>query len=264
MNAHRKTMTMNPRKHARIRSAAALPAAALLAVVGTAALSTTAQAATILINATTNNGSFELDAAGQPLTAPAKNDSQFWINGTTSSVLGTVGTFDQINASDGAAVVSDGSFSAAIGTSSGGTRNGIIGNTGHVVQSGETFNFSFDWFGANNNWSTTDEIEYFLFTTSDNTVSGTPTTILSGTASGVDPENNIPSAKQTVSLTDAGTVTAANVGQNLWVVFNHDASDSSFARVDNVQLSVVPEPASVALMGLGGLLMLGRGRASRR
>jgi len=230
---------------------------ALLAAAGTAALSTTAQAATILINATTNNGSFELDAAGQPLTAPAKNDSQFWINGTTSSVLGTVGTFDQINASDGAAVVSDGSFSAAIGTSSGGTRNGIIGNTGHVVQSGETFNFSFDWFAANNNWSTTDEIEYFLFTTDDNTVSGTATTILSGTVSGVAGPD---SAKQTVSLTDAGTVTAANVGQNLWVVFNHNASDSSFARVDNVQLSVVPEPASVALMGLGGLLMLGRGR----
>ena len=29
---------------------------------------------------------------------------------------------------------------------------------------------------------------------------------------------------------------------------------------DNVQVSAVPEPASLALMGLGGLLMLGRGR----
>jgi len=254
-----KNRTMKPRMNT-----TKLALAALLAAAGSVALSATAQAATVLIDAATNNGSFELDAAGQPLTQPEKDDSQFWINGSTPSVLGTVDTFDQINVSDGVNV-SEGTYSAAIGTAGNGTRNGIIGNTGHVVQSGDTFDFSFDWFAANNNWSATDEIEYFLFTTSDNTVNGTATTILSGTVSGVAGPD---SAKQTESLSGVGTVAAANVGQDLWVVFNHNAATSSFARVDNVQLSVVPDssagngtpiptpasalmiPALVALIGL--------------
>jgi len=201
-------------------------------------------AQTVLIDDSTNNGSFELDAAGDPLTAPAKDDSRFWINGTTSSVLGTVGTFDQINVSDGTSV-SEGTYSAAIGTSSGGTRNGVIGNTGYQVQSGDTFDFSFDWFAANNNWSATDEIEYFLFTTDDNTVGGNATAILSGTVSGAIESDG----KQTESLSGVGTIVGANVGQDLWVVFNHNAADASFARVDNVRLSAIPEPSAFALIG---------------
>lgn len=42
------------------------------------------------------------------------------------------------------------------------------------------------------------------------------------------------------------------------------SSDGSFDQVafSNVDVSVIPEPASLALFGLGGLLMIGRGRRS--
>ena len=51
-------------------------------------------------------------------------------------------------------------------------------------------------------------------------------------------------------------------GKTLFVqIRTTDAESSEFSRVDNVFVEVVPEPGSLALLGLGGLLMLRRSSA---
>ena len=47
----------------------------------------------------------------------------------------------------------------------------------------------------------------------------------------------------------------------LWLVFGHEVSDEALAgAVTHTESHIVPEPGSLALLGLGGLLLMGRGR----
>lgn len=50
------------------------------------------------------------------------------------------------------------------------------------------------------------------------------------------------------------------VGHDLWVGFESNQGAGIFGRVDDVVLTLVPEPTSLALLGLGGLLVSRRRR----
>jgi len=57
-----------------------------------------------------------------------------------------------------------------------GDKLGAMMNTGYVVSTGDSFLLSFDWANAFN-WDAEDRIDWRLFTSDDNTLTGTLTTI---------------------------------------------------------------------------------------
>ncbi|MEM9913844.1 MAG: PEP-CTERM sorting domain-containing protein [Planctomycetota bacterium] len=58
----------------------------------------------------------------------------------------------------------------------------------------------------------------------------------------------------------AGTFDGGSILIGLNDAFNSAAGPGLFTVIDNVAVTVIPEPASLALLGLGGLAMLGRRR----
>jgi hypothetical protein len=192
--------------------------------------------AVVIIDATTLNGSFEsgtLDNA----------DNWTALTGYTEERL-------ENNASDG-------SWSAVMGFDDRTNPDptifwGIEQDTGHTVSTGETYDLSFDWI-PKYNWRESDEFEWELFTDSGSIATGT----VSGSANGA--------AYQTVSLTGIGTVAAPSVGESLQISFktvdpgSYPNDPQGFARIDNVQLTAIPEPSTLAL----ALVMLGVGGAFR-
>lgn len=200
----------------------------------------TANAATIIMDSSTLNGSFETNT--------------LWVNSFAET--GTTGEHAyETNWS------SDGSRSIRIRSTGVAQNTGSAQNTGFVVSGTDSFDLSFDW-NARANWTTDDAIAYSLFTTSDNTSAGTITTIAQGSVSGF-PSNTAVTIP--ASFTGIGTVAGASVGQQLWIEFAYDVSSYSGsgdrnARLDNVVLTVVPEPGSLALMALGGMCLMRRRR----
>jgi len=135
-------------------------------------------------------------------------------------------------------------------------------NTGYVVSTGDKFSLSFDWANAFN-WDAEDRIDWRLFTSDDNTLTGTLTTIGLGDT-GTDSDTTV-NTFDTESIT-TGTITAPSVGQQLWIEFYSSTTtltgtSGEFARVDNVVLTAIPEPSAV-LVGLVscGLLLVRRRR----
>jgi hypothetical protein len=53
-----------------------------------------------------------------------------------------------------------------------------------------------------------------------------------------------------------------NAAANTSLVFDHQGGDNFGLVIDNVRLTLIPEPASIVLCGLVGLVALGRRRAS--
>lgn len=153
----------------------------------------------------------------------------------------------------------DGSYSLVIGriVDDSGNLGGLI-NTGHNVAAGQTFDLSFQWRSAFQ-WDSDDVLNWRLLTTSDDTVGGTVTEIASGTEIGTT------SGYVSVDLAGLGTVTSASYGRDLWLEFYSstatvEGTGAEFARVDEVNLSYVPEPATISLLALGGLAAVIRRR----
>jgi len=131
----------------------------------------------------------------------------------------------------------DGSYSAVLGSEAGtGARIGMALNTGYDAYSGDTFDLSFKWRSAAN-WDNNDSINWRLFTTSNNTTSGTVTVIASGSVDG-----HSDGVYRTASATGVGTVNAASEGQDVWIEFYSPTANTAgeWARVDEVNLDVNP------------------------
>jgi len=217
----------------------------------TALLMTSAGSATAIIDSSTLNGSFESGSDGAiDLWEPAFNSnreeriSNNSSAGTYSAVIGNT-TLEVIQPGETAPLAEP-------------ILNGLALNTGYTVVSGETYDLSFDWIPLFL-WDDDDQIDFRLFTTSDNTTSGTVSEIyvsaVTGHAQGDGYQTDL-------DLTGIGTVQAADIGQDLWIEFwsstaagVEDVSTGEFARVDDVRLTAVPEPATYAL--LGGFFALG-------
>lgn len=128
--------------------------------------------------------------------------------------------------------------------------------TSYTIQSGDSFSFSYDWQDRFNWNDGLDEVRLVLFSTDTNTLAGN-VVWSSIHDSGTSTVNN---AFQEASGTSS-TVAASAVGQDLFLnVFGFQnngnlSANSGFAGIDNLSVSVVPEPASIAL--LGGFFALG-------
>lgn len=193
-----------------------------------------------------NNGGFELDGSSSQVTAGAKGDNDLlsWtatpssgpLNGS-SSIAKT--TWNTKNTS----LVSGGISSAVIG----GAGQGLFLDTGYAVAEGDVFTLSLDWFPASQ-WTATDELEIYLYTTTgtDNTV--IYETTLTGLADGAG-EQNLAAA--------VSTALAASAGKNLLMEVNFSNGGAGWARVDNVTIDAIPEPAVISLIGIfgGGILI---------
>jgi len=168
-----------------------------------------------LIDATLLNGSFEKGAGNTVVTN--------WQTGFGSGETQRL----ENNASLG-------SWSLVIGQSSGGLNLAAAVNTHHTIIDGDTFDLSFKWL-PKLGWDAADQIKWRIFTTSDDTTSGTLSEITSGTVSGF--FNGV--AYQTVTLTGITGVTVANENRKLWLQFLRGSSGyGEFARLDEVVLSV--------------------------
>jgi hypothetical protein len=211
-----------------------------------------------IIDSTTLNGSFESDD-GSGTSSP---DAQF-ANWTTG---GNVDLNQRLDNSP-----SLGTWSAVVGTESAATAQtlGVIQNTGFIVGSAfgtsESYTLTFDWGDAYNWDDNVDTVNWRLFTTSDNTLSGSVSLIDSGTNSFDTNTANI--TYQSESFT-TGTVVASNIGQELYIEFYSATTTlqsgnlGEFARIDNVTLTAVPEPSSYAM--IAAFLALGAVMLRRR
>lgn len=204
-----------------------------------------------IIDSSTRNGSFE-----NPTATGSQSSADFWSFGFNS---------DQLERLDNDGNTPDGDYTAVIGTNNDGSANsGVYQNTSYVVNAGDSFSLSFDW-GAAYNWAAADDLNWRLFTTSDNTSGGTVSEIAIGSVSGKN-ASTLPLTNWTTAnvLIEGGTIIGANVGQQLFVEFYEANGLNQFARLDKVVLTVVPEPASFALIAgsIAMLALVGRRRTA--
>ena len=192
-----------------------------------ALLTGSASAATILIDDTTRNGSFEDPNSG-----------------TVNFITGTItdwSNWSEIDTADN-----------DTGTYTNGERvayiqpGGAIRNiTGHIIAVGDVINYGFtDHQGSRGD--ATMELVYDL---------GAGGGVVAITGTGLVGDGNVNDQVYTNSFTvQAGE---AWVGGLLGVGLS---TSESYPEVDHITLSVVPEPSSAALLGLGGLALILRRR----
>lgn len=182
--------------------------------------------AAVIIDTTTLNGSFE---NGSGSGAGSTIDS--WVPfGPGSSIQRISNT------------ATHGTYSAVVG----GFSVNLAVNTGYTLAANDTLTLSFQAKGMLNS-DDGDNIAWRLFYTTDNTLTGTATTIagadysLPGGAAG---------SYTTFNLTTPGLTDPGAVGKTLFLSFGAGTglATDEFARVDNVSLLAnVPEPTTALL-----------------
>lgn len=236
-----------------IPSAAKTTKALIGFIAASTLLAASSHAQTIIIDGTgpgyTNNGSFESGTSGGPVN---------WLGNDTTSALANelgitqgLGYRNVLTPHDGAAYVVIGSNDDDSST------YGAYLNTGYTLSTGDTFDLSF-WTGNHANIDAGDNLEYQLFTTSNNTDSGTISNIIySNSQQG---NTSQPTMIET-SLTGIGNTTAAANGKTLFISFTYSSDDKGYIGLDQVNLTAIPEPSTTAgLVGISALLLA----ASRR
>ncbi|WP_269542971.1 PEP-CTERM sorting domain-containing protein [Cerasicoccus fimbriatus] len=208
------------------------------------ALAATASHGLVIIDGTApdylNNGSFEtltnwwIDSSPTPLSADLNLDQGFLQRNTITPA--------------------DGSWYSVVGANSGATElRGFYIDTGYDLSEGDTFDLSF-FVGNHQSVESSDTIAWRLLTTTTDTDQGTVETIVaSGTVLAT-----TSTTMEERSLTGVGSVTSGMSGERLFLAFSPGNLNGDYVALDEVNLTLVPEPQTYALMmgavALGGLL----------
>lgn len=190
------------------------------------------------------NGDFTLDDGVDPLNAAdwTEYNNGGWVN----RELNANGTYGDPN-----------NFHYAIGNA-GAINNGIFQNV-VVPDNGATYELTVD--AALDDWWSPTGFLKIEFLDAGNAVIGSQETLI--VANGYDGAVGQPwSNRSVIAVAPAGTasINAVLGASTTWSLpAPNDVGDGGgTARFDNADLSVVPEPASLALLGLGGIAMLRR------
>lgn len=190
------------------------------------------------------NGSFESNSGDNTLATGWEVDPSYtFFTGQDTNDAGTVR--NNLTATDG-------SFSLPLGRRGGSDSNEVVTiatNTGFDISLNDIFSLTFDAAGAFG-WDSGEQLDWTLFYTSDDTAGGTVTELATASVlPAPDPGTGLvyaTFASGNVTIVDSGAV-----GRDLWLALapgaNVDAG--SFSRVDQVNLTVIPEPSTVALLG---------------
>lgn len=189
-------------------------------------------AATILIDSTTRNGGFETN------TNASFSDMSLWFNNPGPQTTAVRSNLSQT-----------GSWAGIVSAAS----NPTI-STGHLLAAGDAFTLGF---GHRDNSAGGDPvINWQLFYFSDE--GGIGFDPLTSTARVVLASDSV-TASSTTYATASFTPTATasgdpGIGSTVYLRFFRSTGDGQFPVIDNVTLSVIPEPSS-AVLGLAGLLV---------
>lgn len=168
-----------------------------------------------LVGGSVRNGNFNAN----PGTSVSFQSTDFWYN--------TKGA--QTNEATKSDDPYDGSQNATLHVN-----RGFGVDTGHILQTGDSFNFSYVWKDGWQWLDATGEVTVALFVTSDNTITGTRTNLVVN-GSGI---RQINDTYESVSRQNVYTATEAVAGKVLFAAIE-TVSPSGFARVDNFELIVV-------------------------
>lgn len=123
----------------------------------------------------------------------------------------------------------------------------------YTIQADDQFSASFMW-KADSNWGGSDKIKMVLFYKTENDPNGLDHVLFE--LEGTDPAPHFDFSKLKEEHSDA-------IGKELWVRFDLTAGKKHYVRMDNVYVEVIPEPATLGLVGVFGAMLVWIRRRSR-
>lgn len=132
----------------------------------------------------------------------------------------------------------------------------IYQDTGEVIAAGMTYELTIDWNPDQAPFPNQETVVIRLY----GSAAGFGTALGTAEATLLGPADNSGDNSIWTTSSVSFTATGAEAGQTLGVAFGVTGGTQS--EWDNVRLTAVPEPGSLALLGLGGLLVVRRRRSA--